>query len=169
MFRKVMQISDELMWSYWELLTDRSVSQIESMKRRIAAGELHPMKAKMDLGRTIVTDFHSAAAATRAEEEFTRVVRQGEVPADVVNVSLPEDVVVTTVPGQTGHGLVVRVDRMLARIGLADSASEAARKRKEGAVSIGDSTVQEPTFYLSNGKHMVRVGKKYKYVTVPNQ
>ena len=66
MFRKVMQISDELMWRYYELLTDRSVGEIEEMKRRIAAGELHPMEAKMELGRMIVTDFHSAEEAERA-------------------------------------------------------------------------------------------------------
>jgi len=84
MFRKVMQISDELMWQYWELLTDRSVAEMAEMKRRTAAGELHPMDAKMVLGKVIVSDFHSSAEAERAAVEFTRVVRRGEVPADVV-------------------------------------------------------------------------------------
>jgi tyrosyl-tRNA synthetase len=167
MFRKVMQISDELMWSYWELLTDRSVAEIAEMKRRTAAGELHPMDAKMELGQVIVSDFHSAAEAKRAAEEFTRVVRRGEIPADVVEVSAPEDVIVTRVAGAEGNGYVVRVDKLLARIGLTESSSEAARKRKEGAVIIGETTVQDPTFYLKHGKHVVRVGKKWKSVTVP--
>jgi tyrosyl-tRNA synthetase len=167
MFRKVMQVSDELMWSYYELLTNRSVAEIAEMKRRAAAGELHPMDAKMELGRVIVGDFHSAAEAKRAAEEFTRVVRRGEVPADVVEVSAPEDVIVTRVSGPEGTGYVVRVDKLLARIGLTESSSEAARKRKEGAVIIGETTVQDPTFYLKNGKHVVRVGKKWKQVTVP--
>jgi tyrosyl-tRNA synthetase len=167
MFRKVMQISDELMWSYWELLTDRSVAEIVEMKRRVGAGALHPMDAKMELGKFIVSDFHSAAEAERAAEEFTRVVRRGEVPADVVEVSAPEDVIVTRVAGPEGNGYVVRVDKLLARIGLTESSSEAARKRKEGAVIIGETTVQDPTFYLKNGKHVVRVGKKWKSVTVP--
>jgi tyrosyl-tRNA synthetase len=168
MYRKVMQISDELMWEYWELLTERSANEIEAMKHRAAAGELHPMQAKMELGRMIVTDFHSAEAAARAEEEFTRVVRQGEVPADVVTISMPQDVVVNTVAGPDGRKLVVRIDRLLPRIELTESASEAARKRREGAVSIDDITVQGPTFELKNGKHLVRVGKKCKYVTVPD-
>jgi tyrosyl-tRNA synthetase len=169
MFRKVMQISDELMWQYWELLTDRSVAEIAEMKRRIGVGELHPMDAKMELGRIIVSDFHSAAEAKRAADEFTRVVRRGEVPADVVEVSAPEDVIVTRLRGPEGSGYMVRVDKLLARIGLAESSSEAARKRKEGAVSIGETTVQDPTFYLKNGKHIVRVGKNWKSVTVPQE
>jgi tyrosyl-tRNA synthetase len=167
MFRKVMQISDELMWSYYELLTDRSAAEIAEMKRRAAVGELHPMDAKMELGRITVSDFHSAAEAETAAEEFTRVVRRGEVPVDVVEVSAPEDVIVTRVAGPEGTGFVVRVDRLLARIGLTESSSEAARKRKEGAVIIGETTVHDPTFYLKNGKHVVRVGKKWKQVTVP--
>ena len=169
MFRKVMQISDELMWQYWELLTDRSVAEIAEMKRRAAAGELHPMDAKMELGQIIVSDFHSAAEAKRAAEEFTRVVRRGEVPTDVVEVSAPEDAIVTRLRGPEGSGYMVRVDKLLARIGLVESSSEAARKRKEGAVIIGETTVQDPTFYLKNGKHIVRVGKKWKSVTVPQE
>src|SRR2546427_3831410 len=70
MFRKVMQISDELMWQYWELLTDRSLADIADMKRRISMGELHPMDAKMELGRIVVSDFHSAVDAERALQQF---------------------------------------------------------------------------------------------------
>jgi len=167
MFRKVMQISDDLMWEYWELLTERGAGEIEAMKRRVAAGELHPMQAKMELGRTVVTDFHSPAEAKRAEEEFTRVVRQGEVPADVVDKSVPDDVIAVKTPGPEGITLVVRVDRLLARIGLAESASEAARKRNEGAVSINEVRVKDPTYSLSTGKYVIRVGKKWASVTVP--
>jgi len=169
MFRKVMQISDKLMWSYYELLTDRSVAEIAEMRRRAAAGEMNPMDAKMELGEVIVSDFHSAAEAKRAADEFTRVVRRGEAPADVMEISAPEEVIVTRVAGPEGNGYVVRVDKLLARIGLTESTSEAARKRKEGAVIIGETTVQDPTFYLKNGKHVVRVGKKWMSVTVPHQ
>jgi tyrosyl-tRNA synthetase len=169
MFRKVMQISDELMWEYWALLTDRSAGEIEAMKRRVTAGELHPMQAKMELGRTIVTDYHSAEEAKRAEEEFTRVVRKGEMPADVVSISIPTDVVATKTQRTGGIALLVRVDRLLARIGLADSASEAARKRSEGAVSINEVKVKEPTYSLETGNHVIRVGKKWASVTVPQE
>ena len=109
MFRKVMQISDELMFRYYELLTDKSLAEIDAMRKRIAAGDLHPMEAKMALGRSIVTDFHSAADAARAAEEFNRVVRRREIPADIQTVPLPEGV-------RNASG--IRVDKMLARIGL---------------------------------------------------
>jgi tyrosyl-tRNA synthetase len=169
MFRKVMQISDELMWEYWELLTDRSAAEIAELKRQALAGEIHPMDTKMDLGRQIVTDFHSAADAARAAEEFTRVVRQGEMPTEVVEVSWPTNVVATKTQSPLGIALVVRVDRLLAAIGLVESASEAARKRNEGAVHIDYNRVKTATYALSSGKHVIRVGKKWRSVTVPKQ
>src|SRR5262249_43134266 len=88
MFRKVMQTSDTLMFRYYELLTDVSMTDIAAMRRRIAAGELHPMTAKADLGRMIVSDFHSAAEARRANDEFDRVVRQKEAPAEIALVAM---------------------------------------------------------------------------------
>src|SRR5215467_14421150 len=86
MFRKVMQISDELMFKYYELLTDMSMHEIVQTKARIASGELHPMQAKIDLGKVIVTEFHSSSAAESAAAEFNRVVRQGEIPTDIETV-----------------------------------------------------------------------------------
>ena len=79
MFRKVMQVSDDLMWRYYELLTDKSVAEIAAR----CARRSHPMEAKIALGKLIVADFHSAADAERAAEEFNRVVRQKEVPAEM--------------------------------------------------------------------------------------
>ena len=83
MFRKVMQISDELMFNYYELLTDVSLAEINRLK------SLHPMDAKISLAKRIVTDFHSEAAAGAAEEEFTRVVRQQEIPSEIETVPSP--------------------------------------------------------------------------------
>src|SRR5207245_10353432 len=125
MFRKVMQISDELMFSYYELLTDMSAPDIGRMKAQIGSGELHPMNAKIGLAKRIVMDFHSEAQARAAEEEFTRVVRQGDSPSDIETVPLPED---ARVDG------FIAIDKLLARIGLADSGSDAGRKRNAGAV-----------------------------------
>jgi tyrosyl-tRNA synthetase len=134
MYRKVMQIADSLMFRYYELLTDRSLAQIDQMRARIAAGELHPMQAKAELARLIVADFHSAAEAARAEEEFNRVVRRHEIPADIETVPLPEGV-------RTPAG--IRVDKLLAKIGLAESVSDAVRKIKAGAVEINDQRVHD--------------------------
>ncbi len=71
MFRKVMSISDDLMWRYWELLTDKSLNEIAEMKSQ------EPMQVKKELAARIVTDFHSAAAAAQADEDFAREVQQG--------------------------------------------------------------------------------------------
>ena len=78
MYGKVMSISDPMMWRYYELLTDAQLSEIEKMKR-----ESHPMDAKKDLARRIVTDFHSAEAAAKAAEDWARQFQKDEVPEDV--------------------------------------------------------------------------------------
>jgi tyrosyl-tRNA synthetase len=127
MFRKVMQISDELMWRYYLLLTDKSEADIAAMRARVAAGTLHPMEAKIALGKSIVADYHPAAEAERAAEVFDSVVRHKQVPEKIEEVALPAEVV------KDG---AIRVDKLLARIGLAESVSEATRKLKAGAVEI---------------------------------
>jgi tyrosyl-tRNA synthetase len=155
MYRKVMQIGDSLVPRYYELLTDRSLAQIEQMRARIAGGELHPMEAKAELARLIVTDFHSAAEAARAEEEFNRVVRRHEVPASVETVPMPEG-------ARTAAGL--RVDKLLSRIGLADSVSDAVRKLKAGAVEINGQRIHDLTLPDPPAELIVQVGKGWRKV-----
>ena len=157
MYRKVMQIADDLMFRYYELLTDCSLADIDRMRVRITGGELHPMQAKADLARLIVTDFHSAADATRAEEEFNRVVRRKEIPADIRTVPLPEGV-------RTGVG--IHVDKLLAKIGLADSVTDAARKRKAGAVEINGLRVQDLVLTETPAELIIQAGKNWRKVTV---
>jgi tyrosyl-tRNA synthetase len=152
MFRKVMQISDDLMFSYYELLTDLSIQEIRKLKA------LHPMEVKIDLARRIVRDFHSEAEARAAEEEFTRVVRQREVPSDIETVPLPDDL-------KTDGAIAI--DKLLARISLADSVSDAVRKRKAGAVVIDGLKQIEPKYPLTPGAvHTIQVGKKWRRVAV---
>ncbi len=156
MFRKVMQIGDSLMYRYYELLTDVSMTEIAAMQERIARGELHPMEAKMELGKLIVADFHSVADATQAADRFNREVRQKEVPADIPEVPLPDGVM-----GPAG----VNVDKLVARTGMMDSVTEAQRKRKAGAVEINGVRVSElifPTAGLT--ELLVHVGKNWRRV-----
>jgi tyrosyl-tRNA synthetase len=158
MFRKVMQISDQLMFNYYELLTDMSLPEIDRMRARIGSGELHPMDAKIELGKRIVRDFHTEAEARAAEEEFTRVVRQREIPSDIETVPLPEDL-------KTDGS--IQIDKLLARISLAESVSDAARKRKAGAVVIDGLKQTEPRYPLATGSvHTIQVGKKWRRVAV---
>jgi tyrosyl-tRNA synthetase len=155
MYRKVMQIGDGLMFRYYELLTDRSLAQIGQMRARIAGNELHPMQAKAELALLIVTDFHSAAEAARAEEEFNRVVRRHEVPADIQTVPLPEGV-------RTAAG--IRIDKLLAKIGLAESVTDAVRKIKAGAVEINGQRMHDLLLTGVPSELIVQVGKNWRRV-----
>ena len=147
MYRKVMQVSDGLMWRYYELLTDRSLADIARLRV-----EGNPMQAKMALAAQIVSEFHSAAAAENAAAEFTRVVRQREAPADMPSVPLPEGV-------RTEKG--VRLDKLLPKLGLADSVSDATRKIKAGAVEINGARVTELVVPDGSGDWVVHAGKKW--------
>lgn len=150
MFKKLMSISDELMYRYYELLTDMSLAEIERLRRQVASGELHPKQAKMELARRIVTDFHSAAEAERAAREWQRVVSAGEVPADIETVRL--------------DGGSLRIDKVLARVGLAASVSEATRKLKEGAVEVDGTRVTGFIELRSPGDYLIRLGRHWRRV-----
>jgi tyrosyl-tRNA synthetase len=157
MFAKLMSISDDLMFRYYELLTDMSLPEIAGLRQRIAAGELHPMQAKIDLARSIVADFHSRADADRAAEEFNRVVRRREVPSEVRTVPLPDGV-------RTEAG--VRLDKLLAKTGLAESVSDAQRKIKAGAVEINGQKCTEMLVPYAAGEWIIQAGKKWVRVTL---
>ena len=147
MVKKLMSISDDLMPRYWELLTDRSMAEIAAMKER------HPREAKLELAQTIVKDFHGAAAAKEACEEWLRVVSQGQVPADIQEIELDG---------------AVRVDKVLVRAGLADSGADAQRKVKSGAVEVDGSRVGDFVTLSAPGEYVVRVGKGWRKVILRN-
>jgi len=153
MFRKVMQVSDELMWRYYELLTDKTMAEIATMRANV-----HPMEAKIALGKSIVTDFHSAADADRAAATFDRVVRQKEAPDDIPAVSLPD--------GVTKDG-AIRLDKLLAKIGLAESVADGLRKVKAGAVEVNGERVKDFTLANPATELLVQVGKHWRRVTLP--
>ena len=151
MFRKVMQVSDELMWRYYLLLTDKSEPEIAAMRE-----SMHPMDAKIALGKSIVADFHSVADAERAAEVFTKVVRQREVPQDMPAVALPEDVM------KDG---ALRVDKLLPKIGLAKSVSDAVRMIKANAVEINGEKVKDLALMNPPAELIIQVGKNWRKVT----
>ncbi|HWZ83662.1 MAG TPA: tyrosine--tRNA ligase [Terriglobales bacterium] len=169
MYFKIMRLSDELMWLYYELLTDVRLEQITSMKEDVARGRTHPMTLKKDLARTIVADFHSPAEASRAGEDWAKQVQKGEVPEDVeeVRVSRTEVEWVPTdnsvfSPLSDGQ-LNIRFDRLLVRCGLADSTTDASRKLKQGSVRVDDEVYEGPRIVMLSGKsYLVRVGRRVK-------
>ena len=155
MFRKVMQISDELMYRYYELLTDMPLHEIVRLRENVAAGIRSPMEVKMALGHRIVADFHSEADAEAARDAFDHEVRQGLEPIDTETVDLPA-------AARTDKGL--RLDKLLAQIGLADSVTDASRKIKAGAVEINGNTQNQLLLTGATGVLVIRSGKKWKRV-----
>lgn len=155
MFKKLMSISDELMWRYYEMLTDLSIPEISALRQRVEAGEAHPMESKIALARRIIGDFHTAAEAEAAAGEFNRVVRQGQAPSDLETINLPEGVLMD------GH---VRVDKLLAKTGMAPSVSEAVRRLKANAVEINGEKVVDLKYTPSSPELLVQSGKQWRRV-----
>jgi len=148
MYGKVMSISDEMMWRYYELLTDVQVAEIEKMKH-----EAHPMQAKKDLARRVVADFHSAEAAAKAGEDWAKQFQKDEVPDGIEETAIeaPEN--------------QLRIDKLLARAGLAGSVSDAGRMVKQGAVRVNGAVVSDPAKVLDiSGRPTLQVGRKIKRV-----
>lgn len=151
-YGKAMSISDTLMWRYWELCTDATLAEIEAMRRRVQAGELHPKQAKADLARRLVADYHGAKAATAAAEEFERIFARKETPDEVREVRLP------SAPDP------VWVPKLLVGIGLAKSNGEARRLIEQGGVyldgeRLSDTAREVPAAPAST--YLFKVGKRH--------
>ncbi len=180
-YGKIMSISDDMMWRYYELLTDVQIADIEKMKR-----ESHPMEAKKDLACRIVTDFHSAEAARKAGEDWAKQFQKRETPdvieqvmvslskiiagsGEPINISSPPvDVQVLGRENGLKIAIPVRVDKLLAEAGLAESASDGGRKLKQGAVEIDGETVVRPKLAVPSPPRplTVRVGRVMKLVAI---
>ena len=143
MFRKVMGISDEMMWKYWELLTDLPLGEINAMKPR------EPMSVKLELASRIVTDFHSVEAAAQAQADFNREVREGGEPADIQQVNG----VLMLGPNKLPHVLLTA--------GLASSRTEAERLIKSGALEINGERCTSISYAAQKGIYTIRLGKKW--------
>ena len=144
-FGKIMSISDDLMWKYWELATDVSMKDIAAMKGR------HPKEVKEDLAATIITQYHGAAAASTAREHFRSVFGQKEIPTDIETKEL------------TVNATPVKLTKFLASLGLAPSVTEAQRLIESGAVHLNDQRVTnvKAEFDASApGEHTFKVGKR---------
>jgi tyrosyl-tRNA synthetase len=160
MFGKLMSLSDELMWTYYELLTDWTPAQIASLKAEVASGAVHPRRAKVDLAKAIITDFHSADAAAAAEAEFDRIFVKKEAPETVREVEVhagaaPEGDATTTVYAADG------LNRILVKCGLAESGSEATRKIKQGGVKIDGAKLSDFGWKVPGpGEYLIQVGAR---------
>ncbi len=174
MYGKVMSISDDMMWRYYELLTDVQLSDIEALKR-----ELHPMDAKRALAHYIVKDFHSAADANKAGEDWVKQFQKHGVPEELECVDVPLAAVIVDGVRQVtgGHSSQankrpIRLQKLIPLAGLAASNTEAAAKCKQGAVGLFD--LQGRPFAAHalvewlpvNEFFVLRVGRRIKKVRV---
>jgi len=150
MFGKLMSISDVLMWSYYELLSERPAAELAGLRAGAEAGTLHPMDAKMSLAQQIVADFHGGEAAKHAAEEFQRVFRDRQAPAEApVRKIRP--------------GPPQRLSALLVQLELAASRNEADRLIKQGGVEVDGvrvSDVKKEMDVSQPGGFLLRAGKK---------
>jgi tyrosyl-tRNA synthetase len=155
MFGKIMSIPDELMWSYYELVTDRTPAEIAALKAEVADGKRHPMDLKMLLAQEVIAPFHGPDAAGKAADNFQRVFRDRQAPAEAP---------VTKVPVNGAKKLTA----LLVELELIASKSEAERLIKQGGVEIDGARVDDPRKDVDLSKpteFLLRAGKK-KFVKV---
>lgn len=144
-FGKVMSVSDELMWRYYELLSNKSLEAIQALRQDVEAGRKHPKEAKEDLAEELTTRFHGIEAGRNAREEFNAVFAQQGVPEDIQVF-------------KAGSGALL-VD-VLAESGMCPSKGDAKRMCKQQAVTIDGRKEEDFAFAFTSGEYVLKVGKK---------
>ena len=149
MFGKIMSISDELMWRYYDLLSFKPIEEINALKQQVAAGA-NPRDIKILLAKEIIARFHDDAAAEAAHQDFTQRFSKN---------ALPDDIPVVTV---TAEADTMPIANLLKEAGLVDSTSEAIRMIKQGAVKLnGDTKVEDTRLEVAKGSaDIYQVGKR---------
>ncbi|HEV7643352.1 MAG TPA: tyrosine--tRNA ligase [Pyrinomonadaceae bacterium] len=147
MFGKVMSVSDELMWRYYDLMTDSTPAEIAALKTKCDSGEVNPRNAKVDLAKLIIKDFHSPQAAQAAEDEFNRRFVKKEIPDEIEEKHLPAG----------SYKLLA----LLTDTGLAASKGEAKRLIEQGGVKVGGEKASDTNAEVTvDGEVVLQVGKR---------
>jgi tyrosyl-tRNA synthetase len=155
MFGKIMSISDELMWSYYELLSTRPLAEITQFKADIAANTLNPRDVKIWLAKELIARYHDEAAAEAAHNDFTQRFSKNAIPDEMpeVTVSAPAD--------------GIAVGNLLKEAGLVETTSEALRMIKQNAVKRDGDTITDGKLLVTAGTAVWQVGKrKFARITV---
>jgi len=148
-FGKVMSITDELMFRYYELLSHISTQELTSLKDGVKNGTVHPKDAKVTLAKEIVARFHGQAAADHAAEEFSNIFKAGGLPDEIEEKEI------------ICEGNECSASVSIALSGLASSNSEARRLIQQGGVSIDGSKITDINLKLTSGKeYLIQVGKR---------
>ena len=145
MFGKILSISDELMWRYYELLSTATLDEIEALKNGVVDGSLHPKKVKESLALEIIERFHSDEAAEGAKSEFERVHAKSQIPTDIEEFSVDGE---------------IWIAKALVECKISPSTSQARRDIKQGAVKIDLQKIHDEQLQLSSGEYVLQVGKR---------
>ncbi len=154
-FGKVMSITDDLMWRYYDLLSDQSSTELIELRRKVEGGDLHPKAAKEALARELVIRYHDEAAGDAAVEHFARVHARRQLPEEI-----PEGDYAFSEEGAV-------LAAMIADLGLAKTRSEARRLIKGGGVRVEGERVSDPQAKLDAGEYLLQVGKRKFYRVRP--
>ncbi|MCK4738264.1 MAG: tyrosine--tRNA ligase [Sulfurimonas sp.] len=145
MFGKVLSISDELMWRYYELLSSKSLDEIEQLKSGVEDGSLHPKKVKEELALEITARFHSDELAKDAKSEFDKVHSKNQIPTDIEEFSCDGE---------------IWIAQALVDCNIEPSTSQARRDIKQGAVKINQEKISDIQLQLQAGEYILQVGKR---------
>ena len=145
MFAKTLSISDELMWRWYELLSEKSTEEIANLKSDVASGKAHPKAVKEALALEITARYNGEAAAKEAKAEFDRVHSQNQIPTEIAEFELKAG---------------VWVAEALTACGLASSNSQARRDIAANAVSINQKKLSDEQLKLEAGEYILQVGKR---------
>jgi len=175
MFGKLMSLSDEMMWPYFDLVTDRSPEEVAALAAEVKSGAKHPMDVKMALAEEIIAGFHGADAARKAAAEFQRVFRDRESPDEIQEIRI-KHLLGESFTARRKEGVVENISqftvsptgiekwtRLLHLLGQASSASEAERIIKGRGFEVDGQTISDPSARISlkePGAHTLKVGKK---------
>ncbi|MDF1875608.1 tyrosine--tRNA ligase [Sulfurimonas sp. SAG-AH-194-I05] len=145
MFGKILSISDALMWRYFELLSTKSLLEIQVIKDGVVDGSLHPKKVKEELALEITARFHTQDLATKAKEEFEKVHAKSQIPTDMASFTFNE---------------TIWIAKALVECKISASTSQARRDIKQGAVKIDQIKVSDEQLQLQSGEYVLQMGKR---------
>jgi tyrosyl-tRNA synthetase len=144
-YAKTLSVSDEMMWRYYELLSEKSLDEITQMKEDVQNGTLHPKVVKENLALELVTRFYNEELAILAKTEFDNVFKSKQLPTDMVEIEAEEG---------------IWICKALVDAGIEPSTSQARRDIKQNAVSIDQEKISDEKLNLSAGEYILQVGKR---------
>jgi len=134
-----------LMWRYYELLSSKSIDEINSLKDGVKNGKIHPKKVKEELAMELVMRYHSKEAAKKAKDEFDNVHKKNELPSDIKSFEI------------NGN---VWIAKALVECAIAPSTSQARRDIKQGGVKVNQEKISDEQLQLVSGEYILQVGKR---------